>query len=252
MSDIKEKQNKLLALYKTFHSFAKENEVQFFAAAGTCLGAVREKGFIPWDGDLDILMPKPFYDFCEEKLSGGYKDIKWISYKNEKEAPNLMGRIYPANAEMNNLEQYPYLDVFALAGMPDQEWKQRMIMYFSLQNYRIYWIKKRKYKHSLYRKKSKIGIVLQKLLFFFPSKLCIHIFEKQMSRYPYEESNFVASLTGLYKFKEVLPKEWVKKAPACFDFCDETIPVTAYWNDYLTRLYGDDYMIPKQYRRYKN
>lgn len=134
MNNIQEKQSRLLELLKQFDEFTKLNNIKYFVAYGTCLGAIRENGFIPWDADIDVFMPLEMYKKCEGKLlNEKFKNIKWLSYKNDKEAPNLMGRIYENNACINNLEEYPYIDIFALVGMPKEKAIQEKVMKKALQ-----------------------------------------------------------------------------------------------------------------------
>lgn len=51
-----------LEILKTFHAFCEENNIRYFLSHGTLLGTIRYKGFIPWDDDVDVLVPREDYD----------------------------------------------------------------------------------------------------------------------------------------------------------------------------------------------
>ncbi|MDE6558154.1 MAG: LicD family protein, partial [Clostridia bacterium] len=57
-----ELQQRLLDMLKWFHAFCVEHNLRYYALGGTLLGAVRHKGFIPWDDDIDVGMPRKDYN----------------------------------------------------------------------------------------------------------------------------------------------------------------------------------------------
>lgn len=59
---IAELQDKMLDILKYFQGICEKNNLKYWAGTGTCLGAVRHHGFIPWDDDMDIYMPRPDYE----------------------------------------------------------------------------------------------------------------------------------------------------------------------------------------------
>lgn len=60
-----------------FHSFCQHNHLTYYLAYGSLLGAVRHKGFIPWDDDIDIWMPRPDYDRLVLELSNAIDSNNW-------------------------------------------------------------------------------------------------------------------------------------------------------------------------------
>ena len=64
-----ERQMEYLRILKELDRYCTENGLRYYMGCGTLIGAVRHKGFIPWDDDLDVFMPRP--DFM--RLVRSYK-----------------------------------------------------------------------------------------------------------------------------------------------------------------------------------
>ena len=76
MNDAVLLKQKLLEMAKVFHKFCQENDIKYYMLGGTMLGAIRHKGFIPWDDDIDFIMMRKDYDklvkIASEEFKGPY------------------------------------------------------------------------------------------------------------------------------------------------------------------------------------
>lgn len=123
---LQEVQAESLKILKDVHSFCVANNIMYSVAYGTLLGTIRHKGFIPWDDDIDIMMPRQHYErFCKEYKSNRYK----ISTpENNKTHMVAMAHVYDDQATISNSiipwckdEPGIYIDVFPLDGCPEDE-----------------------------------------------------------------------------------------------------------------------------------
>ena len=117
----------ILDIYKDVSALCDKYHLTYMMSGGTCLGAIRHQGFIPWDDDLDIMMPRKDYDqlisLCEEGALGEKYEF---TYPNPKTDANIVFlKIFRKNSkdiELANINTpFPkgiYMDVFALDAVP--------------------------------------------------------------------------------------------------------------------------------------
>ena len=105
-------QNELLDIMKLFHGFCQENDISYFLFGGSCLGAVRHEGFIPWDDDLDICVDRDNYN----------KLLRLFSQCNElKMHQTLWIKRIQKKASISFHNYTPTLDVFVIDNAPDNK-----------------------------------------------------------------------------------------------------------------------------------
>ncbi len=79
-----------ICLYQEFDRFCRTNDLRYYADYGTLLGAVRHKGFIPWDDDMDFTMPRPDYQRMIELAPGYFNDPAYFqNYHTEPGATRI-------------------------------------------------------------------------------------------------------------------------------------------------------------------
>ena len=117
----------ILNIYKDVASLCDKHGLTYMMSGGTCLGAIRHQGFIPWDDDLDIMMPRKDYDQLIQLLEAGELDEKYeFTYPNaRKDANTVFLKIFrkgTKNVEIANVNTpFPkgvYIDVFAIDSVP--------------------------------------------------------------------------------------------------------------------------------------
>jgi lipopolysaccharide cholinephosphotransferase len=81
-------------MYVEIANFLIQNRITFYVAYGTLLGAVRHKGFIPWDDDWDICVPRPDYERLLKIVHLLPANLKWSFLETNKEYKLLFGKIH--------------------------------------------------------------------------------------------------------------------------------------------------------------
>lgn len=118
----------LLTMYKDISKLCDQHGLIYMMGGGTCLGAIRHKGFIPWDDDLDIMMPRASYEELIQLVSAGAlgEDYEYDAPNPDKDCKNPFLKIYRRNTldvEITS-ETAPgpkgiYIDVFPMDYAPD-------------------------------------------------------------------------------------------------------------------------------------
>lgn len=117
----------LLDIYVEFRRFCEEHELIHYVDYGTLLGAVRHKGFIPWDDDFDVSMPRHDYEKLLALSSQLPPHLKWRSIETEPGYGLLFGKVQDTRSDLleqvqkqSNLAlgQGLFIDVFPLDGIP--------------------------------------------------------------------------------------------------------------------------------------
>lgn len=238
--DIEKQKQVQLDILLCVDKFCRENGLRYSLGGGSLLGAVRHKGFIPWDDDIDIMLPRPDYDKFIQGFVGVHPDLTCGAYENDSTWPYPFCKVY------NNKTYWKeygfkmalgiFIDVFPIDGYPGDENKIRS--YISKLEF---------WKYLLVRKALDNGT--WKRFFFNPlmTLLPLSFLQKKVKgilvEYAFETSRFVGASLGPYREKECYPHiifdEYID-----MEFEGDLFMGIKEYDVYLRQHYGDYMELP--------
>lgn len=247
---LKEIQARELEMLKLFIEICEKNGLRYYTAGGTLLGAVRHKGFIPWDDDIDLLMPRPDYERLQniakkQPLSPRYEfHSSALGNLNDP-----MCKIFDISTYVDKkyirdrYDRYLWIDIFPMDGLPEDENEVAEIYKKVLRLRRLLKFVKSKEGAGASRLRAFVKPFLKPFaLLVFGRKRIVRRIEKIARKYPFEESESVGGIVFGYGPQEKCGREsYVNGVEMEFEDCKVMAP--GCFDYYLTSLFGD-YMTP--------
>lgn len=168
--DLREFQLKCVETLEAIDKVCHEHGLKYYIIAGTLLGAVRHKGFIPWDDDIDIAFSREDYDTLVEHADEWLPSrFRVVTHQNDPNYPKYFAKIEDRSTTL--VERFylgyvggVYLDIFALDRVPDNRLLRNLHFYrFHYIRKLLYFAYRDPYKHGK-GFNSSLVIMLQKLL----------------------------------------------------------------------------------------
>lgn len=249
-NNTKEIQQIALNIMKYIDKICRENDIKYFLAGGTLLGAVRHKGFIPWDDDIDINMLRPDY----EKFLKIMDNIKHDQYKclhYGENFPNYayrFAKVVDLNTKLqestliSHQDMGVFVDIFPIDGMNIKKWKRPISKTVFLTQCLV---------TASYKKMPKIKnkfkyfakSILRLYTKMFGWKYWLKRHEKYIKKYQdLDKFEHRYAFSGCYRYKDIMPKELFDEVIE-LKFEDTKFLAPKNYDYYLSSLYGD-YMTP--------
>lgn len=243
-----EMKERLLEMLCFFDKFCEENNLTYYLSGGTLLGAIRHKGFIPWDDDIDVNMPRPDCERLMELASQGKLDRYVLlepNYTDYRHAYHW--KLYDCSIlvrKNNKGAPYPiFMDIFPIEGLPDTETGNekhfRIIGRWKVLARALF--RKKKFYGKEWYKKLYHGMIAAIASCYGKEKLFNHVV-KIMKSIPYETSEYIGVMaTNVHTTEERVRKE--EYTPVIkVSFEGKMFSAPAGYDTYLRQLYGDKYM----------
>lgn len=233
-----------LEILKVFDAFCKENNIRYYLSHGTLLGAIRYKKFIPWDDDVDVLVPredynrliKIFNDSEKYRLFAPEKDQEYL-YPYAKICDMATRKV--ENGTNNGLELGVDMDIFPLDAWDNDIEKAKKEVKRAGRNMLGLGLTKMKRPGSKTLLKKIAKGILMVFCKLFGSKYYLRRIMKDAVSHYGEESKYLGNRAwSVYGERDIIPAEVFAEATE-IEFEGEKFPAPAGWDQYLTCLYGN-------------
>lgn len=238
-----------LKMLKIFLEISQKHNLSYFLLGGSCLGAVRHRGFIPWDDDIDIGMPRYDYEkflkIAPEELPDGYflqcSKTEPNYPMNFSKIRNSKTTFIEKTAQYIKMNHGAFIDIFPLDGYKKSKW-------FNLKN-RIYSLCTEKIFFQT-QKQNKIKTVTKKILSSYikdyrkarDKRDCL------FKKHEYDKCEFVSNFCGAWGEREIMPKEYFGNGTKSI-FEGITVIIPEKYDLYLNKLYGNYMELPPVEKR---
>lgn len=245
-----------LEMARYFRDFCKEHNLICYFCGGCCIGAIRHKGFIPWDDDADFMMPREDYEKLKELWPKEADTRKYTLVQQSEELvdhnlfltirDNDTTGIKPYQKDIDMCHGYA-MDILPIDGYPDSEWKRKVQLFWALV-YSLYCAQLVPVNHG-----KKVALLGKIGLALVPSKKLRYklwkLAERKMTRYPISQSHYVTELcSGPYYMRKKYRQEWFTKQEYR-EFEGELFPIPAGYDGYLRTAFGDYMELPPEEKR---
>lgn len=248
--EVKECQKYLLQLAKTFHKICVRNSIPYYMIGGTQLGAIRHKGFIPWDDDMDFGIPRKFYknllDILEKELPPEYKVISLYNtptYTNGffkiEDSRTLIKEVNSKGLKIGlNIDVFPIDYCNDNKGLFSKNWW--IVQLDKLETYSFVELEKLGWLRMI------ANFALRRLSLFKDNKSIYSFIDKHLIE---KNGDYWVNHYGAYANKEVVPIE-MYGTPTLYTFEDTEFYGVEQFDRYLGHFYGDYMQLPKDSARH--
>ena len=253
-NEIKKVQNEILSIFIEIDKLCEKHNLRYYAIGGTCIGAVRHNGFIPWDDDLDIAMPRKDYErfiaIASEELP---KHLKLFLPTEIEHFECVFCKVHNINTTFiqRYVSMYPdrytgvYVDIMPLDGQPN-DGSERKKHYKRLKKLGLLNLNRRKNCQDLHSGlRSVLWYPIKKMIDLRSFHAYYDEYTAELKKYDFDSSLF----TG-YGWCNLLEKLTFPQKDfsdyILFPFEDYHMRCPIGYDDFLSIMFGDYMQLPSE------
>lgn len=243
-------QRVLLHMIKEIDALCREHNIHYYLLGGSALGAIRHKGFIPWDDDLDIIMDRENYDrfitICKSHLDSN----KYYIQEALTDWPLAFSKIKLKGTSLIEYEGYDdgrgngiYIDVFRFDNVVRNKFLAHW-QYFCGKVYLCYTLAQRTYDSANLKKRLLMALS-------FPLKLSFvrKVFWRQITKYNKKPQYNYGMFFGRGNYRTAVVERRIFGTPTYLPFEDTVLPVPEQYHEYLSQTFGNYMQLPPEEKR---
>lgn len=243
----------LLEMLKDFAQMCEQNHLTYFLVGGSALGAVREKGFIEWDDDADIALPREDYDKLKEQIPRQFGGKYELRYRENACIYHFLRKDIKIDFSKVNVSGkgrigHPFIDIFPIDGAPGNRLFRlahmtKILAFTYLHKFACIRMCE---EHDGRSRFGNAVIRIARVLHtekFLSARKTARLWMQAAKKYSYTDGKWCLIAFGSYKYHDIFPKPWVGRGKMV-SFEGTEFRIFSYCEGYLSQLYGDDYMIP--------
>ena len=247
----------LLNMLAWFHEYCVSNELRYYLVEGTMLGAARHQGYIPWDDDIDVGMPRSDYEQLKKKIEGSIQENRYLLESEDSDNSDyfyMYSKLYDIRTTQVEDRKVKVvrgvgIDIFPIDGIGETEEEafhnfKRIGLLLDVLTSRVVSVRngRKWYKNVAVKVFQALPsfLINEKKIMKSISELC-----KQRS---FDESKYVGGLVTTYRTKEIMPRSYYGE-PKLYKFENIEVYGVSDYEHYLTQLYGDWRQLPPKEKR---
>ena len=257
---LREIQLSSLNILKVVADICEKQSINYSLAYGSLLGAVRHKGFIPWDDDIDIMMSRPEYERFIEYFLAHQKEmypLKLLNMDTEPKCPHVISRVTDTNyyLKVKNEKEYglgTFIDIYVIDGLGNKKEDAATVIKNTMDYPSLIFLSTRK-RFSFGMTKGKLK-KFKKIFVYLYAKIMgkmyfVHKLNEKLRRLDYTNSSYVGIAAWGERPKDpqtkVMKKEWIEDT-FLTDFEQQKFRISKYYDEILKLNYGNYMQLPPE------